>query len=721
MAKRMTAVVVAAVLVCSVCHPAHAAAGKRKARRKKPNPAYAKVKDVPGLPRVLLIGDSISIGYTIPTRKLLEGKANLHRIPVNGGPTPRGLESLPEWLGKDKWDVIHFNWGLHDLKIMPHGKHQVPIGQYEKNVQQLVKRLKATGAKLIWASTTPVPDGKLAPSRSDADVIAYNAVAKKIMDANKVAIDDLYAFALPRLKQIQRPVNVHFTPQGSAVLAEQVVASILAALGKPVPPEAKPSASGGADYLKIVRAYADVLIRHGRDTYGQVHSPLFATTLDRKTLRLPEGKTLERIKGIRREAWGIRPHDRMLTGANPMHDLNLYQVLYGLTKATGDSRYAVEADKTLKWFFQHCQSAATGLFAWGEHIGWDFNAEAIIDKPAGTTHEYFRPWVLWQRSFTLAPQACATFARGVWDHQIGDQKTGNFSRHARYDKHGPGTNSEYPRHGGFYIGTWAHAYRQTKDPVFAKAIETLLAYFDGRRSPKTDAIPAESASRSKGEMLWPQSNLSLAVDLWDGADAMPEALARKMRQSASRTDKVFLRLEHRAGKDGKGFVKIASTHSLDIRKWGERGAYTRLWATGYGDSTDAMVANLCMLRYRQVKLDGYKTLVVGAAARYLDSEPDIEFPVYPGTLGDVICLMLAAHEITADKTYLDRADHVAQRAIRMFLGDGRPLPKASTKHGHYEAITRADTLMMALLNLWASQRADKNRQDPTLAFVYPER
>jgi acyl-CoA thioesterase-1 len=65
---------------------------------KQPDPALSAIEDVPGLPRVLLIGDSISIGYTIPTRKLLQGKANVHRIPVNGGPTTRGLEQIENWV-----------------------------------------------------------------------------------------------------------------------------------------------------------------------------------------------------------------------------------------------------------------------------------------------------------------------------------------------------------------------------------------------------------------------------------------------------------------------------------------------------------------------------------------------------------------------------------------------------------------------------------------------
>ena len=83
--------------------------------QKKKGP-FAPIKDDPKLPRVLLVGDSISIGYTLPTRDFLKGKANLHRIPTNGGPTTRGLANIDAWLGKSKWDIIHFNWGLHDLK-----------------------------------------------------------------------------------------------------------------------------------------------------------------------------------------------------------------------------------------------------------------------------------------------------------------------------------------------------------------------------------------------------------------------------------------------------------------------------------------------------------------------------------------------------------------------------------------------------------------------------
>ncbi len=205
------------------------AAGQEK--KAKPNPAFEPIKDNTNLPRVLLIGDSISIGYTLPTRKLLEGNANVHRIPTNGGPTTNGLANLKKWLGDGKWHVIHFNWGLHDLK-MEKGVHQVPIEQYEKNLDELVKQLKATGAKLTWASTTPVPDAKVSPPRRNDDVRAYNAVAKKVMEENGVAINDLYTFMLLKLDKLQITANVHFTPAGSEALAQRVAAAILEALRK---------------------------------------------------------------------------------------------------------------------------------------------------------------------------------------------------------------------------------------------------------------------------------------------------------------------------------------------------------------------------------------------------------------------------------------------------------------------------------------------------------
>jgi hypothetical protein len=196
-----------------------------------PNPAFRQIEDTPGLPRVLLIGDSISIGYTEMVRAELAGKANVHRIPENGAST-LSVTKLDDWLGAGHWDVIHFNFGLHDLKFMDSGLRQVPLSDYEGNLRQIVGRLKRTGAQLIFASTTPVPNTKVNPPRLSGDVPEYNAAAKRIMERSGVAIDDLYSLVYPRLSELQLPANVHYTAEGYQVLGHQVAESILRALGR---------------------------------------------------------------------------------------------------------------------------------------------------------------------------------------------------------------------------------------------------------------------------------------------------------------------------------------------------------------------------------------------------------------------------------------------------------------------------------------------------------
>ena len=104
------------------------------------------------------------------------------------------------------------------------------------------------------------------------------------------------------------------------------------------------------DYLTVVKAYANAMIKDGRDTYGTEHSPLFASALDRRTMRL----------GDFQEIPGVRKGDRALGGADPQDDADLYAILYRLTELGGEKQYANEADKALEYFFSYCQSPVTG-------------------------------------------------------------------------------------------------------------------------------------------------------------------------------------------------------------------------------------------------------------------------------------------------------------------------------------------------------------------------
>lgn len=201
------------------------------------DPALQEAQEVPNLPRVLLIGDSISMGYTPLVRTMLQGKANVQHPKQNCADTAFGLKRLDDWLGQEKWDVIHFNFGLHDLKYLdaqgryvgPDQGKQVALPEvYAENLQKLVDRLKQTHAKLIWASTTPVPAGSA--GRVQGDEVRYNAVAAQVMAKNHIPVDDLCAVAMRHLDKYQLPHNVHFTNEGYQALATSVNDSILKVL-----------------------------------------------------------------------------------------------------------------------------------------------------------------------------------------------------------------------------------------------------------------------------------------------------------------------------------------------------------------------------------------------------------------------------------------------------------------------------------------------------------
>jgi hypothetical protein len=179
--------------------------------------AWDFVQDDPKLPRVLLIGDSVSRGYTQPTRVALAGMANVHRAPANCGPTASGLKHLDVWLGEGKWDVIHFNFGIHD--------RATPAADYVKRLEEIVARLKKTGSKLIWASTTPIPDNP-AQKQTAQSVVEKNALAAEVMKKHGIPTDDLFGAMTPRLKEFQPPLDVHYTGAGYDFLGSRVGESI---------------------------------------------------------------------------------------------------------------------------------------------------------------------------------------------------------------------------------------------------------------------------------------------------------------------------------------------------------------------------------------------------------------------------------------------------------------------------------------------------------------
>jgi lysophospholipase L1-like esterase len=202
-------------------------------------------KDNPDLPNVLIIGDSISIGYTVAVRKLLDGKADVFRPATNCRYSGYGAQNVKAWIANKKWDVIHFNFGIwdthyfHKEKIVPMqdlGNYQkedlrrrYTHKQYVENLKKVLDAIKQTKAKLIWASATPfVSYGE----DTKVFLAENNNAAAKLMKDNGVMLNDLYTLALPNLKEWQLKDGCHFNSKGYQKLAKQVASSISEALSK---------------------------------------------------------------------------------------------------------------------------------------------------------------------------------------------------------------------------------------------------------------------------------------------------------------------------------------------------------------------------------------------------------------------------------------------------------------------------------------------------------
>lgn len=182
-----------------------------------------------------LIGDSISMGYYPLVRDRLAGRVHVVRHEGNGGTSANVRARLAEWLGALRPDVIHFNAGLHDLARDQglQGPNRVPLADYEDNLRWIVSWLKAnTSARLVWATTTPVVDEWHAARkgffRLQADVERYNAAARRILEAQGVPINDIFA-VIERLGRTACLLEdgVHMNDRGNEALAEAVAAALL--------------------------------------------------------------------------------------------------------------------------------------------------------------------------------------------------------------------------------------------------------------------------------------------------------------------------------------------------------------------------------------------------------------------------------------------------------------------------------------------------------------
>jgi acyl-CoA thioesterase-1 len=197
------------------------------------------------LPRVLVMGDSTSIRYGATVVSALEGEAQVHRPLtaeggwLNCGSTSRSLRSemanLNWCLGEEPWDVIHFNFGIHDAKIIDPNDltRAVPLEDYAENLNTIIDRMNehSQDAVLIFATSTPT--GEADPDRRPGDTALYNEVAVEVMEDRGVIVNDLHALIVDDMELYIRPDGIHYDATGSAIMGNQVASSIRAVIPEP--------------------------------------------------------------------------------------------------------------------------------------------------------------------------------------------------------------------------------------------------------------------------------------------------------------------------------------------------------------------------------------------------------------------------------------------------------------------------------------------------------
>lgn len=186
-------------------------------------------------PKILIIGDSISIGYTPFVKNHFSDKAIVKHNPGNAQHTGTGLKKIQEWIGDEDWDIIQFNWGLWDLcyrhadsKVQGnrdkiHGDITFSLEDYKKNLEAIVQVIKQTSdAHLIFVTTSYVPEDEAGRNREDAQ--KYNKVAKRIMKKYDVKVNDIYRESKSIHKKFGKGTDdVHYLEQGYEQLSKKIV------------------------------------------------------------------------------------------------------------------------------------------------------------------------------------------------------------------------------------------------------------------------------------------------------------------------------------------------------------------------------------------------------------------------------------------------------------------------------------------------------------------
>ncbi len=422
---------------------------------------------------------------------------------------------------------------------------------------------------------------------------------------------------------------------------------------------------------------------------GEPYGGLFPSMMDRTTgamlMEAPEGIPGQRI------------HDRSIRGSNLIHDESTLMTLYALGGV--DGKYPVAADRYLKRFATHCTNTPTGLFPWGEHAYWDLLLDCVGNsyvasgsRVVGTTHDQLRavPGWLWEKLAVFNPKCVERFGEGLHGHWLpaGNGMPLEYTRHAYLDSPEPYAGGhlkdnapDFPRHGGFYIFDWAHAYRVSGRQIFLDEIQTMMDYWWNKRR-EDGLLLIESRERPDHQMqgaLALAQTVSLAASLLEASDVLEGSqpgMAAEMRRRARVYVEGFLGAPHKLE---EGVFLLLWHPTMP-----ERTRLSPVWGSKYGHTPASYTAGTCLCVYR---MTGDLRLLDWAAAvgrGYLREAMPSGTPVPAMDAGMGIGLLCDLYDITREEVWRESASVLAERVEGVYFDDA-PLPRGAAGIDWYES------------------------------------
>lgn len=461
-------------------------------------------------------------------------------------------------------------------------------------------------------------------------------------------------------------------------------------------------------YRDYVRECVELLIKHGTDRYGKVHSPLLMNILDVRTRACPEDPlALD-------EAWRVvRRERRGPAGGNLYADQATLRAMIALGRITGNPRYGAAAEQCMDLTMSRLVDDR-GLFWWGWHRHYDAYRDEMTGH-LGSVHEIHVQQAIWPELWKVNRAAVTREIEAIWQWHVIDKRTGEVNRHADGQR-----GCDFAMSAGEVLYAFAFLYSQARDAKWLDRARLVANYHWSARHGQTQLIPNRpnaGADRFDGSHFDTSITGLYCHSLLAAWQCAGEALFRDQALT-------YLKAYGRHGYDEKagkfwGSLKLDGTPVPGPRvvagyaQYEPRG-HVDLWQP-YAAGYEMPIATAQC--YAWAHLVTRDEELLKTARRWADcirrelpprscqkeswyrryAEDWAPHGTYAGHYGGTISFFLCLHEATGQADYLESARAVARDAVsRLYY---RGLLRGHPAKPYYESIDGVGYLLCALLQL----------------------